>query len=235
MRDEIRWGRTLIRYHYEFRGRTTLAIHVHPDLSVTVVAPHGTALQEIRQKVHKRGAWIRRAWGEFRLYLPKQPPRSYVNGEAHRYLGRQYRLKAEQGAADDVKCLRGRLCVTTRTPPSPLGVARLLDSWYRGRAHTVFQERLDTLMPLAQRQGIDRPPLTIRSLKMRWGSCTRTGRIILNQELIKTPKDCIDYVLAHELCHLKEPHHGPAFWRLLARIMPDYDERRARLNLFADI
>lgn len=74
---------------------------------MTVIAPEGTSLEAIRDKVKKRGAWIRQAWREYQLYLPHQPARSYVNGETHRYLGRQYRLKAQQGEAESVKCLRG--------------------------------------------------------------------------------------------------------------------------------
>ncbi len=95
--DEVLWGRTKIRYNYTFKDRKTLAIHVHPDLSVSVDVPVGTPLDKVRDKVKKRGSWIRKAWREFELYLPKQPARKYINGESHRYLGRQYRLKARKG------------------------------------------------------------------------------------------------------------------------------------------
>ncbi len=87
---------------------------------------------------------------------------------------------------------------------------------------------------LARREGIATPTLRIQKLVKRWGSCSDSGRIMLNLELIKAPKDCIDYVIIHELCHLKEKHHGPRFWRLLEKLMPGYEGRRKRLNLFAD-
>lgn len=105
--DSVRWGHTLITYRYRYTERKTLAITVNPDLSVVVVAPLGTELGAIREKVRKRGSWIKKAWHEFELYLPKLPPRRYVNGETHRYLGRQYRLLAERGEIESVKCLRG--------------------------------------------------------------------------------------------------------------------------------
>ena len=232
--DQVQWGRTTVHYSYTFAPRRTMAIHVHPDLSVSVVAPEGAALGAIREKVRKRAAWIRKSRREFELYLPKTPPRRYVSGETHRYLGRQYRLKAVQGEELGVKCLRGYLWVTTRAKPDSEEVARHLNEWYRVRAHVIFQERLSVCYERARRLGISPPPLTIRKLSTRWGSCTRAGRIILNLDLIKAPKDCIDYVITHELCHLKEHHHGPRFWRLLERVMPDYEERKRRLNLMVN-
>jgi predicted metal-dependent hydrolase len=233
--DKVQWGDTPISYRYEYKLRKTLAIHVHPDLSVDVWAPLGTSLEDIRSKVMKRGAWIRKSWREFELYLPKQPPRQYIIGESHRYLGRQYRLKAESGSEKSIKCMRGYFLVSTLDAFNPDEVHRLMDEWYRGHAKTQFSSRLIECYKLASLKGISFPSMEIRKLKSRWGSCTKSGKIILNIELIKVPVDCIDYVILHELCHLKEHHHGPAFWSLLESLMPDYEKRRARLNLYADL
>lgn len=233
--DSARWGQTRIPYTYRFARRKTMAISVHPDLTVTVVAPEGTPVEVIRGKVKKRGSWIRQAWREYQLYLPHQPARSYVNGETHRYLGRQYRLKAQQGEVESVKCLRGYLWVTTRDEPTPARVKELLDVWYRDHARNIFWERMETCCRRAATEGISAPTLRIQKMTKRWGSCSESGRILLNLELIKAPKSCIDYVITHELCHLREKHHGPRFWRLLEKLMPDYAERRKQLNFFADV
>ena len=235
MRDVVRWGRVEIPFTYKRSVRKTMAISVHLDLAVEVLAPLDTSLDVIRERVIKRGAWIRKAWREFELYLPKQPARRYVNGETHRYLGRQYRLRAEQGEEDSVKCLRGYLHVTSRRAPTPRKVQELLEEWYRGHAHRGFRERVAECCKRASVEGIHMPPLFIRKMRTRWGSCSSSGRIALNLELIKTPKECLDYVIIHELCHLKEKHHGPRFWRLLGKLLPDYRERRNRLNLYADV
>lgn len=233
--DSVRWGHTKINFTYQYAKRKTLAISVHPDLSVTVKAPEGTLPAAIREKERQRGAWIHSAWREFELYLPKQPPRSYISGETHRYLGRQYRLKAVQGDAESVKCLRGYLWVTTRDEPNPEKTRKLLEGWYRQHAQEVFHERLQECCRRAAREGVPEPVLRIQKMTNRWGSCSDQGRILLNLELIKAPKECIDYVIVHELCHLKEKHHGARFWRLLEKLMPDYQERRKRLNRFADV
>jgi len=232
-RDQVQWGRTEIVYEIRYSSRKTLAIEVHPDLRVRVTAPLGADLNHIREKVRKRAPWIQRQWREFELYLPKQPPRRYVNGETHRYLGRQYRLRAEQSQEDSVKCLRGYFHVMTREEPTPASVQRRLETWYRDRAEVVFRDRLDVCHARAEREGILQPVLKIKRMQKRWGSCTPDGIITLNLELIKAPKECIDYVIMHELCHLKEAHHGPRFWALLGRVMPDYDERKKQLNVIA--
>lgn len=232
--DSTRWGNTTIPYRYRYTKRKTLGISVHPDLTVTVKAPEGTSPEAIREKVRHKGAWIRRAWREFELYLPKQPARRYVSGETHRYLGRQYRLKVVEGEGKGVKCLRGHFWVTT-TDTDPATVQQLLDNWYREHARTILRERLDECYRLAARENVPEPMLRIQKMTSRWGSCSEKGRILLNLELIKAPKDCIDYVITHELCHLKEKHHGPKFWKLLEKLMPDYEKRRKKLNLYADI
>jgi len=232
--DSIAWGATEIPYRYTFSRRATLAISVHPDLSVTVRAPHETSIETIRQFVHRRGGWISKVWRDFEQYLPKQPERRYISGETHRYLGRQYRLKIEQGDADSVKCSRGYLWVSTKIEPSPEHAKALLEEWYRNHARVVFHERLQACYQRVQREGISFPDMLIRKMVSRWGSCSSNGRITLNLALIKAPKECIDYVIIHELCHFKVKHHGPKFWKLLHRLMPDFEERRKKLHLYGE-
>jgi predicted metal-dependent hydrolase len=232
--DTVTWGTIEIPYRYLFSRRKTLAISVHPDLSVTVKAPDGTGIETIREYVRRRGGWISKAWRGFEPYLPKQPPRRYVSGETHRYLGRQYRLKAIQGETEAVKCLRGYFWVTSKDEPAPERVKTLLESWYRVHAEVVFEERLRACHKRAAREGILLPSMMIRRMTGRWGSFSSAGRITLNIALIQAPKECIDYVIMHELCHFKAKHHGPFFWKLLYRLIPDFEERRAKLNLFAD-
>lgn len=233
--DEVRWGRTLIRYGYRFGARSTLAISVHPDLRVEVVAPEGTSLERIRGRVIARAPWIQRTRREFELLLPGALPRSFVNGESHLYLGRRYRLRAERGETDEVRIGCGRIHVVTRAEPKPANIERLLTTWYRAKAQEIFAEHMASVSEVAALAGIPPHRWQIRRMRSRWGSCSPSGLITLNCELIKAPPACIDYVVAHELCHLREPHHGARFWRLLEKVMPDYSERRAKLQQFAEI
>jgi len=234
MRDSIRWGRTGIAYSVAFSRRKYLEISVHPDLAVTIKAPKGTSAGMIRERIRKRAAWIRKAWREFELYLPKQPPRRYIGGETHRYLGRQYRLKVESGEVERVLCARGCLHVSTAGVAAPDRVRELLNRWYRVHATRIFQERFAECCRRAAAEGIAEPELHIRTMRTRWGTCADKKRVYLNIELVKAPKECIDYVIFHEFCHIKERHHGPRFWRLLEKLMPDYEERRKKLNMLVE-
>ena len=234
--DAVQWGTTKLCFGYRFKpSRSTLAITVHPDLRVVVTAPEGTPEEKIRAKVLKRARWITKTQREFEKFHPLQPPRSYVPGEAHRYLGRQCRLKVAKGVEPSVKLTRGQLLITTPDKPTPDAVRPMVETWLQERARAVLTERLDACHKPAQRFKIPFPDLWIRPMTTRWGSCTPAGRIILNIELIKAPKDCIDYVITHELCHLLEPNHSARFWQLLGALMPDWDERRGRLNKMADV
>lgn len=230
MQQAIQYGTTTIQYDLQFAARKTLGIDVNPDLSVTVTAPQGSSPAEVAARVQKRGAWILRQQREFELYLPLVPPRQYVSGETHRYLGKQYRLKVVGDEEEQVRLTRGRLFVHTPEPQDRERVQHQLTEWYRGHAQRIFAERLDACYPRVAKFGIAYPTLEVRQMEKRWGSCTVEGKILLNLRLIQTPKELIDYVVMHELCHLREHHHGTEFYGLLDRAMPDWRQRRQKLN-----
>ena len=228
----VHYGNSTIQYDLNFGPRQTLAITVQPDLRVTVTAPAGTAPTDIADRVKKRGAWILRTQRQYELYSPDLPPRLYVSGETHRYLGRQYRLKVDEGQAEGLKLSRGYISITVRDKRDSQHVKRLLNEWYRERAQEVFQTRLAACFPRLQRQGVVYPQIVIRAMKTRWGSCTPAGKILLNIKLIQVPEEFIDYVILHELCHLKEHSHSPRFYELLTRVLPNWRTKWQKLNEF---
>ncbi|MEW5956515.1 MAG: SprT family zinc-dependent metalloprotease [Chloroflexota bacterium] len=228
----VQYGDATIEYRLSFAPRKTLAIEVHPDLRVTVRAPAGSDLDTIQQKVKKRVPWILRQQRRFESYLPKLPPRQYVSGETHRYLGRQYRLKVSESDTDSeaVRLSRGYFFITVRDKTDAGRVKTLLAGWYRRQAERVFRERLDACLTKLRFLQLAEPELEIRQMDARWGSCTPEGKILLNLRLMQAPKEYIDYVIMHELCHLKEHNHSRRFYELLNRVMPDWRTKREQLN-----
>lgn len=232
---QVQFGEQAIPYVITYVKRKTLGITVHPDLTVEVRAPKDTDPVAVADAVRRRAPWILRQQREFETYLPKQPPRSYVSGETHRYLGRQYRLKVLEltgadPAIERVKLSGGFLYVWTVNPYDTEKVQTLVDGWYRRQAERVFGERLEALFPRFQHLPIHPPKVTIRRMKARWGSCGANGLVTLNLKLIQVGKPLIDYVVVHELCHLVEHSHSKRFYALLDRMLPDWRSRRQKLN-----
>jgi predicted metal-dependent hydrolase len=211
--------------------RRTLGISVHPDRSIVVRAPLRASLASIRDFVASRAAWIEKAHRHFAQRPPSAAPPRFAAGESHRFLGQDYRLAVSRGRDDSVDLLVGCLCVTTKGDPTEGRVKALLERWYREQADVVFLDRLAACHPMVAGEGIPFPALRIRKMTSRWGSCsTSSGRINLNLWLVKASVACIDYVVVHELCHFKVKSHGPRFWKLVARFIPDFAERRKALN-----
>jgi len=198
---------------------------------VVLVAPHDAPLEAIAAKVRKRAAWVLRQQRYFSQFQPRRPLRRYVAGETHLYLGRQYRLKVEQHIQAGVTLSCGFIHVWSHAPSKPEVTQELVDAWYRKRAHVKFRERLEESLKRFADPVSARPEgLIVRRLNQRWGSMSPGRRLLLNHRLIEAPVDAIDYVITHELCHIEEAHHGPAFFALLDRVMPDWEKRKERLE-----
>lgn len=240
MPDETLWtldyGERTIPYSVAFVERETLEIAVHPDGAVLVRAPEGRSEAEVRAKVRSRARWIARQRDRFAA-LPTPSPRRYVSGETHRYLGRQYRLKVRRvdARSDESVRLIGPYFEVYATGDGPERVRDLLDRWYRQRAEVKLAERYEACTERVRPHGIEARPLALRRMATRWGSYTRSGRVLLHPALVKAPLRCIDYVVLHELCHAAHPHHGPEFYRLLGRVLPDWRELKSRLGAIPDL
>lgn len=223
------YGRDVIRYEVRFlEARRTLTIEVHPDGRVVVRAPVDCPGDVIAARVYKRAHWISRQLAEFECYHPRTPPRRYVSGESHLYLGRQYRLKVVPTEAACVKLTRGRLLVGVPAELRPERVKVLLHRWYLERAREVFRDVTEA--SLAKFKGIASPRLIVRDMRSRWGSLSRAGSMTLNVNLVRAPRSCIEYVVAHELCHHSHRDHDARFFRLLGQVMPDWERRKQRLE-----
>lgn len=230
-RYTLQYGTKTLEYSLSFAARKTLDITVHPNCAITVTAPVGSALASIEDKLKRRASWIMKQQREFEKYLPTLPARQYVSGETHLYLGKQYRLKVVEAATPSVTLTHGRFVIETPNPSNPDVVKTLLTAWYREKAQQIFAEQLEQCLKRVAVISIDeKPEMLIRSMPKRWGSCTHKGIIILNPRLIQVRKDLIDYVITHELCHLKEHNHSGNYYKLLDRVMPDWEERRVTLN-----
>ena len=231
MQRRITFGSKEIFFTLLWQKRKTLSIKVLPDSSVEVTAPDSSREDEITKKVQAKAPWILSQINHFESFNPRNRERKFVNGETHLYLGRQYRLKIIQSEKAEVKAYRGQLII--ESPVKDIDAVKLLlDQWYKAKAQTVYENLLVEALQKFNKYKLPQPVLYIRKMSKRWGSCTPKGKIILNTELIKAPKACIEYVIVHELVHLIHHNHKKAFYLLLNKTMPDWTKRKDKLERF---
>ena len=141
------------------------------------------------------------------------------------------RLRLVQKGPRGVRATRTHLEVTPGPSSQPRAVEAALWEWYRQQAEGIFQARLQgCLAKMGLGAGEGPKTLVIRRYKSRWGGMSPKGVLSLNLDLIRAPLECLDYVILHELCHLREPKHGPRFWALLDRVLPDWRRRKDKLE-----
>ena len=228
--NEIVFGTRRISYNLHRQDRKRIRIIVAPELTVDVFAPVIADEDQIQAAVMKKAAWVARKLDALESYHPLSTSKKYISGETFIYLGRQYRLKVEQGQNQPAKLMGRFLKVWVEDRNNTRSVKKTVDAWYRKRAHEIFDRYMQKSYAIASRHGVPEPVLSIRTMRRRWGSCSSKGRITLNLNLVKAPVHCIEYVIMHELCHVKYHNHSTSFYSLLTRCQPDWRRRKAELD-----
>lgn len=197
------------------------------DGMVSIVVPEKLESEKIQTLLKDKQSWIREKLILQREAMPVSA-KSYVSGEAFSYLGRNYRLKVQKGRFAPVKLIQGHLIATLPSgSEEPHMVCNALVRWYKSHAEQKLQEKAKRYAKII---GVEPKSVGIQTFKSRWGSCTAKGDVVFNWKIIMAPNRICDYVVVHELCHLIHHDHSPKFWKEVARVIPDYDERKEWLK-----
>lgn len=232
-KHQIEYANKTIAFVVKRKKVKNVNLNVKPDMTIEVTANDRVPLDFISDFVKSKGSWILKNVGQFKDVQPlKQSEREYVSGETFKYLGKQYRLRVQKTTEEEiVKYFRGFIYLFVKDVDNLSRKAKLMDEWYREKAKIIFNESLEKVYPLVQKYGVEKPVVDIRLMKARWGSAlTDKNIILLNSELIKAPKYCIDYVVLHELIHFKYNNHSENFYQMLFSLMPDWEKRKAILD-----
>jgi len=227
-------GRPLCyRVNFNRRRKTRSLIRILPDGGVLVDVPLSTNLLQIQAWVAEQAEWLIRRRDEIEATAGFVRPLTYADGEAHLFLGEEYRLMTLTRPAARPQGIADQRLYIHSADRDPDSIKRRLWCWYRGQARALFRQRLVTLCDAVP--WVDRvPELRLRKMRRRWGSCDARGLVTLNTHLVKAPLACIDYVILHELCHLRELNHSPRFYRLMDAVLPHWRGVRQRLDERAD-
>lgn len=232
-RHQIYYSNKRIDFFIERRNVKNINLNIKPDMTIQVSANEKVPIDFIYDFVKSKGAWIVKNVKTFEEVMPhKRSEREYVSGESFRYLGKQYRLRVEKTTDEEmVKYFRGFIYLYVKDLQNFQRKEKLMADWYREKAQIIFQQSLDKMSEGMQKYGVGKPSLDFRTMKARWGSALIEKKtILLNTELIKAPKHCIDYVVLHELIHFKYNDHSDNFYNMLFTLMPDWQKRKAILD-----
>ena len=233
----LRYGDATVPYQVNPDPKRTsrIAIHVEPDGTVTVDAPPEQSDETLIKAVQRRARWIVTHVDEAMDRYKHVRPKRYVSGEEVLYLGRRYMLRVEeQPSGKPTVKLKGNKLIVTSKKTGADDIRPIVRAWYRTKARDYFARLIDEkskTLPWIKTT----PPFRQQEMKRQWGSCSPDGSIILNPHLIKAPRPCIEYVVLHELAHLKHHDHSPEFFRLLDSQLPNWRQSKGILDNMVEV
>jgi predicted metal-dependent hydrolase len=210
--------------------RKTAQIKVESTM-VSVVAPKTAPIEQLERVIQNKRSWILQKVAAQREAMPVNQ-RQFISGESIPYLGRNYRLKVEQGPFAPPKLVHGRLHIQTPDGSNnPHLIRNALIRWYKRNALNRLEQKTKRYSAII---GVEPTTVSVREFKSRWGSCTSKKELQYNWRIIMAPNRMCDYVVIHELCHLIHHDHSQKFWQHVERIMPEYAECREWLKQHAE-
>ena len=215
------------------RRKQTISFSVDPGPNLTVRAPSRTAIREVEEMITQHSEWIQQRMLEIQEQENSHPPREYVTGEEIPYMGNLVPLEVIPALGTQAKCTKVKGQFELHLPISlkpeaarKCGEAAITE-WFREDAEKRFAERVSIWK---KKLKVEPGELIVTAPKTRWGSCDINNNIRLSWRILMAPIEIIDYIVAHELCHVVHRNHGPRFWKNLAKSMPDCIERRDQLG-----
>jgi predicted metal-dependent hydrolase len=232
----FQYGTTAIEYDIEYADdKKDISIIVEWMEGIRLIAPKDITAKQIEGIIQKKAPTILKKLKEVNEITEPPLPKEFVSGEKFTYLGRNYRLKVyrEEGLQKaKLSFARGRFIATV-----PHGIderekrqqlMELFKIWYLEHGKAKVQSRLKLY---CAKMGVTPNDLQLKEQRMRWGTCTPQGNICLNWRIIMSPMPIVDYVLVHELAHLKYMNHSDAYWNFVRSILPDYEQRKEWLRI----
>src|SRR5512145_2826399 len=207
--------------------RKSVALIVESDGRLIVRAPLHLSLAQIQSLVDSKAAWVQQKRAQLKDVRARNVspvPTRYVVGEAFSFLGEQYPLAVIPGERPRLCLSKGKFLLTQAALPQ---AEQIFTAWYREQARRICSQRA---AELAQEMGLSFACIRISSARTRWGSCSSRGTLSFTWRLVLAPAEIVDYVVVHELAHLRQPNHSPHFWAIVAEFIPDYKQRRAWLK-----
>ena len=221
-----------VEFRVIYSRRRTIGISILPDSSVIVRVPYLTSFKTISRIVNDKYSWVVKHRDNYRKLDNSSLKRFYKSGEKHLYRGIESELKVEKSAKFYIRFYDNTIELGTERTEDQATIKRLLYKGYKNEAMVLFPVLLNRVLLRHESQNFRPTGLVIRTMKRRWGSCSSRGVITLSTELVKLDDLYIEYVITHELCHLKHHNHGVHFYMLLSELFPEWKSVRKELRKY---
>lgn len=222
MKDQRIYKVEEIEFKVIYSRRRSIGISVLPDSSVIVRVPHLTSLKTINRIVNDKYSWVLKHRDNYKNLNHSSLKKAYKSGETHLFRGKEHILRIEKSGKPYILFSEDIIEIGTDKTDDHATIKRLLYKGYKNEAESYFPVSMSKVLSDHESQMFKPAGLVIRTMKRRWGSCSNKGIITLSTELIKLDDLYIEYVIIHELCHLKQHNHGPEFYKLLSELFPDW-------------
>ncbi|OGA36851.1 MAG: hypothetical protein A3F75_02995 [Betaproteobacteria bacterium RIFCSPLOWO2_12_FULL_64_23] len=220
----IQLGSEIVGYRLRRARRRSIGIVVD-DVGLRVAAPGHTPIAEVEAFIREKARWVLQKLSEWRA-APKPPVVNWSDGATIALLGAPVTVELLPGRGG-ISLENGRLGIGLAPRAEPAALRKRGIAWIKERAQTLLGERLALY---AASLGVPTPALALSNARKQWGLCREDGQVRLNWRLIHLPLHLIDYVVAHELAHLREMNHSARFWAVVGRLYPDYQKARSELR-----
>lgn len=229
---EVNYGADKVIFSIERKNVKNVNINIRITGEVVVTAKEEVPLDFIIGFVKRKSSWIVSQSKYYKAYESQlNVKRELVSGETIKYLGKQYRLKVEESEQEYVKHFRGYIFIYVKDKNNYKRKEVLLDKWLEEKFKDLVQQLYNKNYYILKKYNLPKVKINTRKMKTRWGSCSPEMKsILLNKDLIKAPKYCIEYVILHELIHFIYPEHNREFYDFLYVLMPDWKERKKILD-----
>ena len=215
--------------------RKSITIVVSPRNGVVVNAPQKTSDKYINELVLQKEIWISKKLSFFKSLEAEMPSKDYKNGDTVLFLGERLTLSITGSVKKRIYKQDNKLFIESQLPDDRTTIKHIVDDWYLENALGIIHTRAVEVFKAFNIYSLPIPKIVVTRMRGKWGQCSAQSDIKLNRELIKTPIHCIDYVIYHEFCHLLEHNHGPKFYRLLQKHVPNWKIVKKELTVYSVI
>lgn len=220
------------KYKVIYSRRRSITISISPDNGVVVRAPKSVSLQKIDSFVGEKSEWIRKHLNAYSNSIRINYGKKYKDGELHYFMGKEHVLRIISSPKYYIKKSEGIIEAGLPDTGNTMIIKAMLDKWYRRMALLHFSQLFENILIKYERYHFNPSELVVRPSRSRWGSCSSKGTISISSELIKLDEKFYEYIITHELCHLRHHDHGKGFYMLLEEILPDYKAVRKELRKY---